>query len=88
MCENPENNIEAIQINTHTARQMVCWNCKLTGHSFVDCISEQRNVFCFRCGFDNVITPKCPRCRGNDKTNMSKTGQACSDQHRAQLERM
>lgn len=73
--------IEAIRHPTTTQiKQLTCWNCKEVGHSFVDCTVAQRNLFCYRCGFDNVITPKCPRCLGNQSKNMQKTGPTCSNQ--------
>lgn len=38
-----------------------CWNCDQTGHSFYECPSDKRSLFCFRCGEKNVTTPKCPK---------------------------
>uniref|UniRef100_A0A1Y1JVF9 CCHC-type domain-containing protein n=1 Tax=Photinus pyralis TaxID=7054 RepID=A0A1Y1JVF9_PHOPY len=43
-------------------RNLVCWNCKLEGHSFRTCMSADRNVFCFVCGYENVYFARCPRC--------------------------
>lgn len=65
--------------NTAPIRR-ICWNCKLPGHSFFECSSSVRNLFCYRCGTDNVITPNCPRCSGNRQGNMPMTGAACSKQ--------
>ncbi|XP_046812550.1 uncharacterized protein LOC124421427 [Lucilia cuprina] len=38
-----------------------CWNCDQIGHSFYDCPSEKRNLFCFKCGEKNVSTPQCSK---------------------------
>lgn len=76
--------VEALKFNTQPAKQLVCWNCKQTGHSFIECTVEQRNLFCYKCGFDGVTSPKCPRCLGNSQRNMEKPGPTCSPQTSAQ----
>nr|CAI5868853.1 unnamed protein product [Callosobruchus analis] len=43
-----------------------CWNCHQSGHVFSRC-SSPRSVFCFGCGSQGVIRPKCPKCSGNGK---------------------
>lgn len=43
----------------------LCWNCGGTGHKFRKC-KQQKKIFCFRCGKDNVISSKCP-CSKNLK---------------------
>lgn len=73
--------VEAMQKEKLPAKQLVCWNCKAPGHSFIECPVVQRNVFCYRCGFDGVTSPTCPRCVGNTKSNTRKTGPACSSQN-------
>lgn len=70
--------IEAINHSNLPGKQLTCWNCKAAGHSFVDCPIVQRNLFCYRCGFSDVISPNCPKCKGNSQRSMSKTGQTCS----------
>lgn len=57
--------IETLKVKPQPSKQFTCWNCKIPGHSFIECNSEKRNLFCYKCGFDDVITPKCPRCTGN-----------------------
>lgn len=52
-----------------------CWNCKVVGHSFVDCPEPLTRQFCFRCGRDGVVTPKCPKCQGNRLRSPSRTGE-------------
>lgn len=76
--------IDAFNQATAPAKQLVCWNCKKPGHSFVDCVEEQRNLFCYKCGFDGVTSPKCPRCLGNTPRNMMKAGPTCSKESPAQ----
>lgn len=38
-----------------------CWNCDQMGHSFYDCPSDKRILFCFKCGEKNVSTPQCSK---------------------------
>lgn len=55
----------------------VCWNCQQEGHVFRDCLSRQRNLFCYKCGRPDTITPKCPICsneQGNSRRNVGITG--------------
>ena len=40
----------------------ICWNCKDIGHSFQDCTSEVRNIFCYGCGEPNIYKPNCRKC--------------------------
>lgn len=76
--------IEALNKVYTSGKQVICWNCRITGHSFIDCPLEQRNIFCYKCGFDGVTSPKCPRCSGNPIRNMLKTGPTCSEKETAQ----
>lgn len=46
-----------------------CWNCDQVGHSYYDCPSETRNLFCYRCGEKNVTTIKCKVHLGNITQN-------------------
>lgn len=72
--------LESLQRQQLPAKQLTCWNCKAPGHSFIECPVVQRNVFCYRCGFEDVTSPTCPRCVGNRHPNTWKTGPACSEQ--------
>lgn len=44
-----------------------CWNCDEIGHSYYDCPSETRNLFCYRCGEKNITTLQCKHHLGNTK---------------------
>ncbi|KAI8124549.1 hypothetical protein CVS40_4887 [Lucilia cuprina] len=76
--------IEAVNHTSTPGKQLICWNCKTPGHTFIDCTLTQRNLFCYRCGFENVISPNCPKCKGNSQKNMMKTGPTCSTQNQLQ----
>ncbi|KAI8119245.1 Transposon Tf2-6 polyprotein [Lucilia cuprina] len=56
---------------------VICWNCKASGHVFMECPVEQRALFCYKCGKPNVTTPKCPFCQ---QKNMMNGGEPCSTQ--------
>ncbi|KAI8115900.1 hypothetical protein CVS40_11953 [Lucilia cuprina] len=65
--------VSAIQLNQQKSN-LVCWNCKVPGHVFMECPSTERTLFCYRCGKPNVITPNCPICQGNLKRGVGMTG--------------
>lgn len=44
------------------AEYAICWNCEDIGHTFVDCTSTDRKVFCYGCGAKNIYKPTCPKC--------------------------
>ncbi|KAI8118204.1 hypothetical protein CVS40_10057 [Lucilia cuprina] len=50
-------------------RHYKCWNCDQIGHSFYDCPSEKRTLFCFRCGEKNITTPQCKKHSKNRNLN-------------------
>ena len=66
--------IEAYHREANTLR---CWNCRVEGHSFRECDSPKRNLFCYRCGRENVITPRCDNCSGNRQPGNPTTGGRC-----------
>lgn len=72
--------VEALQKEKLPGKQLTCWNCRVPGHSFIECPSVQRNIFCYRCGFEDVTSPTCPRCLGNTKVSTRQTGAPCSSQ--------
>lgn len=58
---------------------MVCWNCDDIGHSFGDCTSPDRKVFCYGCGTKNAYKPSCIQCNpGNAKPGGIVQGQSRS----------
>lgn len=49
---------------------VLCWNCRKQGHIFRDCPAEVRSLFCYKCGYANTTSPKCPNCNsGNSRRN-------------------
>lgn len=58
--DEPEFQLEAFKQDKLPAKQLICWNCKAAGHSFIECPVVQRSVFCYKCGFENVTSPTCP----------------------------
>lgn len=78
--EEPDDLAEVSAITT----QLKCWNCQIAGHGFRDCSSSQRNLFCFKCGRQNTITPKCANCStGNSRKNMVAAGNHRSSENPA-----
>lgn len=65
--------LSAIQLNQQK-HNVVCWNCKVPGHVFMECPSNERTLFCYRFGKPNVITPNCPHCQGNLKRGVGVMG--------------
>lgn len=54
--------VNALQFAQQQKQTVICWNCKVAGHVFMECPDEQRTLFCYKCGKPNVTTPKCPSC--------------------------
>lgn len=48
-----------------TKSNVVCWNCKLPNHTYLDCRAN-RGIFCYKCGESNVRTSTCPKCSKNE----------------------
>lgn len=68
--------VSAIRMAQQHNKVYVCWNCQESGHTFVDCPSTARSLFCYRCGKQNTITPKCPNCqKGNYRRGVETTGE-------------
>lgn len=59
-------NLNHVKNNIDTSR-FKCWNCDQVGHSFYDCPSKERKLFCYRCGEKNVTTPQCPKRHQENK---------------------
>lgn len=47
--------------------ERTCYNCHLPGHLLSDCPEEITRFFCFKCGMEGTVTPRCPKCslKGN-----------------------
>lgn len=69
--------IDALNISNSNLAKYTCWNCKNKGHSFVQCPDPQRNLFCYKCGLENVTTPNCSHCSGKPKQGNTTTGAFC-----------
>lgn len=39
-----------------------CFNCNRNDHFLKDCPDDITRFFCFKCGKEDVSTPKCPKC--------------------------
>lgn len=62
------------------AEYAICWNCADIGHTFADCTSTDRKVFCYGCGEKNVYKPTCPNCSpGNPKSSGINPGRSRSN---------
>ncbi|KAI8121826.1 hypothetical protein CVS40_7192 [Lucilia cuprina] len=59
---------------------MKCWNCNISGHTFKECTSAQRSLFCFRCGTPGVITPQCIKCKQGNRHTSAMGGESRSTQ--------
>lgn len=72
-CDHPgAEEVCEVQINRP---RLTCWNCHKPGHTFMECDSTERALFCYRCGHPNTITPKCPNCQsGNRSRGVEKLG--------------
>lgn len=47
---------------------LCCWNCDDIGHTYLNCESSTRNVFCYGCGEKNTYKPNCVKCNpGNTR---------------------
>lgn len=76
-----QNNVEEVIANTS---HFVCWNCKRHGHGFRECPSNERSLFCYRCGQPDTTTPNCVRCQsGNSRRNVIRAGDQRSTQNLA-----
>ncbi|XP_061399138.1 uncharacterized protein LOC133334841 [Musca vetustissima] len=68
-----------VQVVAEVQTEPVCWNCRKSGHRFMDCLSTQRSLFCYRCGQPNTVAPRCPKCKSeNGQKNMMSAGRSCS----------
>lgn len=67
--------VAAIDSSSQQPKQVVCWNCRISGHVFMECPSTQRSLFCYKCGKPGVTKPRCPICSlENSKRGVGMTG--------------
>ena len=71
--------LEAMRMNQQNS-SIVCYNCKMPGHTYYQCSTMPRKMFCFKCGLENVATPNCPKCSGNVNQSINKSAASCSTQ--------
>lgn len=50
---------------TKRSTNWTCFNCHSVGHGFMDCETPITRPFCFRCGKEGVVAPKCD-CRSKN----------------------
>ncbi|XP_037808303.1 uncharacterized protein LOC119601438 [Lucilia sericata] len=50
------------------------------GHVFKECPSMQRNLFCYKCGLNGVVTTTCPNCSENLQASVRKPVESRSTQ--------
>lgn len=68
-----ENTTEEVEVSA--VNNLICWNCREPGHTFMECMSSERYIFCYKCGRPDTITPKCPNCKSeNPRMNVGKAG--------------
>ncbi|XP_059217004.1 uncharacterized protein LOC131994293 [Stomoxys calcitrans] len=77
----PRNETVGVEVDAlRDTTKYTCWNCRKRGHSYVECPMPIGRVFCFRCGKEGVVTPKCPKCQGNWPRSAPRTAEARSTQ--------
>ncbi|XP_073840077.1 uncharacterized protein [Musca autumnalis] len=73
--ENSSEEIAAIQYDRNPKTNSSCWNCHKLGHTFWNCESTVRSLFCYRCGNPGTPTPSCQSCKqGNRNKGVETAG--------------
>lgn len=82
------NQVVQKEVHAIQTQYIICWNCKDMGHTFQDCKSNQRNVFCYGCGAENTYRPDCNHCSksGNGTRKPGVVGPRQTEVHPRQPE--
>lgn len=75
--EDPTEELEEAFVRARPPPQ--CFNCRQPGHLWRDCRSRVRNIFCYKCGKADTLSPECENCPGNSQVNAVKAGQTRSE---------
>lgn len=82
-------NAEVDELGVPQDVYVICWNCKEMGHTFKECQSVVRAIFCYGCGAPDIYKPTCPRCAGNGQRKPGGVGPrvpvAIANQERNQM---
>lgn len=73
--EDSEGVVNAVRASvepTSRVREVVCWNCRRSGHINREC-DQPRQRYCYRCGQANVTVVTCPKCSGNGDPGHRRT---------------
>lgn len=63
---------ESLGSNSSSSRcvdEVVCWNCKASGHIASKCAVQRKKRYCFRCGQPDVTVRTCDRCNRNSENS-------------------
>lgn len=78
---NEEASIEALKFQfrrneerpTQKRENLSCANCDANDHLWRECPSDKRRIFCFKCCYQGVTTPKCPNCNPSQSGNLKSS---------------
>lgn len=62
---NVNSNLGVQALNQQSVRQLICWNCRASGHLNKQCTAP-KSKYCYRCGLQNYTTKTCPRCNSKN----------------------
>ena len=72
-----DNNEFVEEVQAKPKEKDECFKCHKLGHHHKDCPMLSKKVYCFRCGKEDVIAPKCPEClaKGNARRTAAPVGE-------------
>lgn len=53
---------------------IICFNCRITGHTHRECDRPKDRVFCYWCGKNSVTVKDCPNCKERFRTYSRRAG--------------